>query len=351
LGKPLGAALDDKMLGMKKLRILVFEYITGGGLNKTDLLESLVREGLLMLQALLDDLARIDKVVVVVMLDSRLSKRLPTSTVEMHLIGAEQDCQQEFVRLMHSCEAVWPIAPETDAILQTLCNKVMQQDKILLNSPAEIVAITGNKWLTYQELQRNSIATVQTYLLDKFNFYPGEWLIKVMDGVSCSDSYLVNDEKDFAKVSASLDKPKFIIQPHIQGEKTSLSCLFKQGRVWLLTVNHQQFELINKQYHLTGITVNFTSEISKYQGIINNVVKAVPDLWGYTGIDLIETENEILVLEINPRLTSSYAGIYAALGINVADAVLSLLTGEPSLQPSRNLAIDIKFTGQVNNAD
>ncbi len=64
-------------------------------------------------------------------------------------------------------------------------------------------------------------------------------------------------------------------------------------------------------------------------------------MWGYAGIDLIETAEQILVLEINPRLTTSFAGIDAALGVNVAEMVLQLLQGEPDINPLRNQAITI----------
>ena len=336
---------------MKKLKILIFEYITGGGLNKSDLPESLAREGLLMLQSLLDNLTRIATIEPLIMLDFRMVGRLAPNPYNIHIIRSELECCQEFARLMSLCDAVWPIAPESDFILQTLCEEVERSGKILLTSPASIVAIAGNKWLTYKHLHHHSINTVATQRLSDFCFTPGEWVVKPVDGVSCEDSYLVSDQEDFDTVTTSLDKNNYIVQPHIQGEKTSLSCLFKQGRGWLLCANRQQFDIINKQYHLTGITVNFTSDTSLYQDLVNNVAKAMPDLWGYAGIDLIETPDQLLVLEINPRLTTSYAGINAALGINCADTILGLLSGNPHLEPTHNQAINIKITKKESYAN
>jgi predicted ATP-grasp superfamily ATP-dependent carboligase len=96
---------------------------------------------------------------------------------------------------------------------------------------------------------------------------------------------------------------------------------------------------------LTGITVNFTSHQSKYQALVQDVAVAMPTLWGYVGIDLIETADLIFVLEINPRLTTSYAGIDQALGINCVRAVLELLSGEPQLQPTHHQPIHINIIG------
>lgn len=335
---------------MKKLKILIFEYITGGGLNKSDLPESLAREGLLMLQSLLDNLTRIATIEPLIMLDFRMVGRLASNPYNIYIIRSEHECCQEFARLMLLCDAVWPIAPESDFILKTLCEEVERSGKLLLTSPASIVAIAGNKWLTYKHLRQHSINTVPTHRLSDFCFTPGEWMVKPIDGVGCEDSYLVSDPEHFDTVTASLDNNNYIVQPHIQGEKTSLSCLFKQGRGWLLCANRQQFDIINKQYHLTGITVNFTSDTSLYQDLVTDVAKAMPDLWGYAGIDLIETPDQLLVLEINPRLTTSYAGVSSALGINCADAVLDLLSGDPHLEPTHHQAVNIKITKQESYA-
>jgi len=51
---------------------------------------------------------------------------------------------------------------------------------------------------------------------------------------------------------------------------------------------------------------------------------------------------ETWVLEINPRLTTSFVGIYDALGINIAEAVLQLVHGEPILNPAYNRPITVQ---------
>lgn len=316
---------------MKKIKILVFEYITGGGLNKLTLPENLAVEGLLMLRALIDCLVKMPTVEFLVMLDYRVVVRISLANDKVFVINAEQDCEQEFTRLMTYCDAVWPIAPESDAVLAKLCALVEQSGKVLLNSSAATVALTGDKWLTYQHLAQYSIATVPTSRLTDFKYHSGEWLIKSADGVSCEDSYIIANANDFLKITNGLNREKYIIQPHLQGKKTSLSCLFKQGCGWLLSVNYQHFIITNQQYHLTEITVNYDTDRVRYHYLVNQIACAIPELWGYVGIDLIETAEQILVLEINPRLTTSFVGINAACGLNCAQAVLDLLQGEPAL--------------------
>ena len=342
------------------MKILVFEYITGGGFNKQELPDSLASEGRLILQALLDNLrfyAAPEKgISVVVMLDSRVNGSINTAGVDTVIIKPEQDTHEEFARLAQHCDAVWPIAPEFDGILQTLCQTVESLGKKLLTSPASAVAITGNKFNTYQHLKQHHIATVPTRMFTNYTRQLAQalveldstspigkveqWLVKPVDGVGCANSYILTDRQDFEQMHAR--QGQYVIQPHIQGKKTSLSCLFKQGSGWLVCVNLQQFDIIKQQYQLSKIIVNYPSELSVHQDLVDNIAHALPELWGYVGIDLIETPEQLLVLEINPRLTTSFVGIYAALGINIAENTLQLLKGKPVLKAVCNQPITIK---------
>jgi predicted ATP-grasp superfamily ATP-dependent carboligase len=358
------------------MKILVFEYITGGGFNKQELPNSLASEGRLMLNALLDNLhfyaehENGNGIDIVVMLDSRVNGSINTDGFDTVVISPEQNSHEEFVRLVLLCDAVWPIAPEFDGILQALCQVVELLGKKLLTSPACAVAVTGNKFKTYQYLKDHHIATVPTRLFTGVAWESNgdaprveeelsrlsaanrigkveEWLVKPVDGVGCTDSYILTDQHDFEQMY--LRKGDYVIQPHIQGKKTSLSCLFKEGSGWLLCANLQHFNIIKQQYQLSKIIVNHDPNLSTYQDLVDNIAHALPELWGYVGIDLIETSEQLLVLEINPRLTTSFVGIEAALGINVAENILQLLKGNPNIKPVCNQPITITVNTNDSN--
>jgi predicted ATP-grasp superfamily ATP-dependent carboligase len=260
------------------------------------------------------------------------------------VIKPEHQTPEQFESLVRQCDAVWPVAPEFDSILKILCQQVVSLNKLLLTSPAPAVAMTGNKWLTFQQLTRHKIATVDTRLFEGSCYSSGEWMVKPVDGAGCNDSYLITSQQGFVSLSKQLSGHcQFIIQPHLQGQKISLSCLFKQGRGWLLCANLQGFELIDNQYHLLQIDVNHNSDVNRYLELVKAIAKAFPELWGYAGIDLIETTEEIKVLEINPRLTTSFVGIQAAKGINTCQGVLDLLEGDPLLDPQCNKSVAIRI--------
>lgn len=331
----------------------MFEYITGGGFNKQELSDSLAAEGSLMLNALLENLIRLNSHEVTVMMDWRLTESISMAGINAVVIRSEHDISEEFARLVKQADLVWPIAPEFDGILQNLCQSVASLGKILLTSPTMAVAIAGNKFKTYELLNRHHIASVPTRMLDDTYFSSsdrlragGEWMIKPVDGVGCADSYVITNLLEFERIATR--KSPYIIQPHLHGAKTSLSCLFKQGRGWLVCVNLQRFALINRQYHLADIVVNHHSDLGYYQQLIDKIARVLPELWGYVGIDLIETVEQTWVLEINPRLTTSFVGIYDALGINVVEMVVQLLHGEPVLNPTCNEAISVQVKQEAH---
>ncbi|MFI3194897.1 MAG: ATP-grasp domain-containing protein [Methylococcaceae bacterium] len=315
------------------MKVLIFEYITGGGFNKQALPDSLVQEGQLMLQALLACFAQLHTIQVQVMLDSRLQHCLCDQTVDIVLITSEHNSHDSFAKLVQQADAVWPIAPEFDGILQSLCEQVEAFGKPLLNASSAAVALTGNKYLTYQRLLQHHIPTVPTELFENARCHSGDWIIKQIDGAGCSDSFLVSHPQGFDR--ALQNSKKFIIQPHIEGRTFSLSCLFRHGQAWLLSVNLQHFQRVNQHYQLQSIHVNYCTDTRVYADLATTIACAMPELWGYVGIDLIETAAQKLVLEINPRLTTSFTGLQAALGLNVAELVLELQHGLPTIKPTR----------------
>lgn len=325
------------------MKILLLEYITGGGFSREALPPSLAREGLLMLDAQLRGLGAAPGVELTVMLDARLAQTPLPAGAARALVGPEDDCCERFEQLMASHDAVWPVAPEFDQILFKLCRAAERLGKTLLTPGSETVRLAGDKYATYQCLRDEGIAAVPTQLLSACAQFPGECIVKPRDGAGCGDSEVIGDAGDFARARVSRDPVQTIVQPHLAGDKTSLSCLFKNGRSWLLSVNRQHFDFSARRYRLTRIDVNCHRQPQAYRALAGRIAAALPGLWGYAGIDLIETAGELLVLEINPRLTSSFAGLDRALGVNAAALVLQLLRGEPDLRPTLNKTIHLQI--------
>jgi predicted ATP-grasp superfamily ATP-dependent carboligase len=279
------------------MKVLIFEYITASGEGGG----SLQREGQMMLDALLKNFEKLADVEII--------------------LATKNDFQHE----LKTVDAAWIIAPEFDGILQYYCQLVENENKILLTSPAKAVAKTANKLTTFEILTGAKIQTVPTEIFDSTKNYDKtkEWIIKPIDGAGAENTFLLQSQKEWAALP--LFEKKFLIQPCIQGEKLSLSCIFQNWQARLLCVNLQIFEMQNQQFKLKNIVVNVKQDARRYQTLASKIATAFPDLFGYVGIDLIENEKACLVLEINPRLTTSFVQLEEKLGVNVAKIVISSL--------------------------
>lgn len=328
------------------MKILIFEYINGGGCAKTELPPSLAREGWLMLTAVLNDLMASGEHELLVLLDWRCVNAVPQG-VHIITVTPHDDVLAMFTAALQACDAVLPIAPETEQILWTLCTRVEQSGKRLLSSAASAVAKTADKLETFNILSTHNIPTVPSHRLDKHPyFYAQGTVIKARDDAGCEQCFICHNNDEFERLLNSLDTPEhYLIQPFITGVALSISALFKEGVGTILSVNRQLISIQeNQRLKLIGCEVNCSMDKAPFQTIVNQIALAFPDLWGYAGIDLIKHGEQLVVVEINPRLTSSYTGINQALGLNVMDLVLQLLDGEATPMPTKNHTIHLQLT-------
>jgi predicted ATP-grasp superfamily ATP-dependent carboligase len=311
------------------MKVLVFEYVTGGGLRGESLPAGLVREGELMLRALTEDLLAIPEVSVTILRDDRLPALPARSLLTVTPVGQQSELNMLWKNGMAASDAVWPVAPETGGVLEQLCRDVEAFGKDLLNSPAEGVRLAASKLATLTRLARHSLPVVPTIPLAAATL-GGPCVIKPDDGVGCEKTHIVRSRQD---IPADAGDRCWVVQPLLEGEALSLSALFAKGEARLLACNRQRVERIGSGFGLRGCLVNDIIDADGgWQGLADAIARACPELWGYAGVDLLLTASGPLILEINPRLTTSYAGLRKALGINPAAWMLEL-QGSGKLPP------------------
>lgn len=312
------------------MKILVFEYVTAAGLAEAPS-GSLLAEGELMLAALLADLSAIPGVEVLALRDRRLP--LPSnakSAIEWVWVEPPRDGLACLAATLPRVDAVWPIAPETGGILKSICRTVEQADKGLFTTPAAGVRLAASKHATIQRLQAHGVPVVPTEQLESRDVallpFSPPCVVKPDDGAGCEAAWIVRSPAEWDDNRAQLATgTNWIAQPLIAGESLSLSAVFSRGHAVLFTVNRQHIVEEGHGFRLAGCGVNAMDDSDgTFADLARRVAEAVPELWGYAGIDLIRNEAGLHVLEINPRLTSSYAGLLSALGENPAASVLEL---------------------------
>ncbi len=348
---------------IKLNKIFVCEFITGGGLCAEALPAALAREGALMRDALLRDLSALPYQVYTTV-DARLTMPAQCFCVKVH---PNDDIWQIWQTQMSEADAVFLIAPETDGLLHYLTQLATLQPQglsaqqcpdgasyshpkgpLVLGCGLESILTTSDKMATYVALKLANIATINTFTADYWIEHeahkePMTWLTKPNDGAGCEATMCFSDAENLIDWLTEYKKLNtHIVQPFQTGTIASISCVMHQGRAQLLSCNKQLIEVKKHTVSFIGVLVNGMREHwQAFEQIANQIAKTFPSLAGYVGIDVIVQQNkmhlnqkltnqkltnQIVVVEINPRLSTSYAGLHESIGVNPAELIINTLT-------------------------
>lgn len=227
---------------------------------------------------------------------------------------------------IRDADVIWPLAPESNGVLESISRRVLMHNKVLLGSTPAAVHLTGSKYRTSQALRAAGVAAVPTYRAHAA--LPSDsraWVVKPDDGAGCSDTRIFSPPKAAKKWIAAQQTAGYVLQPYISGRPCSLSVLCGHGDVVLLGCNDQRVAVSDNQFHDMGSTVNGIEDDSgELERLTRRVISAIPGLWGYVGIDFILTNQGPVVLEVNPRMTLSHSGLHASIGANPAEMLLNM---------------------------
>jgi len=327
----------------------VCEFITAGGLGDTDLPDALAHEGLRMRDALLHDIAALGAFEVTVMHDARIA---PSDLAARNVRVEDRQFKKMFTQMLEQVDYIWLIAPETDGVLlelSELCYRLHAQGHVFLGCGYDATLVGTSKTLCFEALQAANIYALPVYAgdalmqadymagLDKLGIK--KWVAKPEDGAGCEGVRLFGALPDLQAWLAEDNRYlRYLAQPFQQGMHASFSCLCRNGKAWLLSCNEQHIQLDETGVVLTGITINgMLPYWQRFETIARKIAKMLPDALGYIGVDVvIDTENnhKIYVIEINPRLTTSYVGLRAALACNPARLVLDCVLSEKFIMPN-----------------
>lgn len=308
------------------MRIFLYEHVTGGGFMGQPLPASLAREGDRMLRAALDDLTELPGVETVVSRDPRLP--FPPGAAAVLEPAPGESPRSLYRRGLALADLAWIIAPETGGVLEALAREALNQGKGLLGCAPEAVRVAASKRATARALARAGLPVVPTFAPgEPLPALPGPWVVKPDDGAGCEGARRVPDV-DAVRAALLEAGTGPVAQPWIEGEAASLSLLvFPEGRVRLLSCNRQHIAVRGEALALTGVTVGAWADADgRLAALAQAAVAAIPGLAGFVGIDYVQTPAGPVVLEVNPRLTTSYCGLRSVLGMNPAALALGLVS-------------------------
>ncbi|TXI38649.1 MAG: ATP-grasp domain-containing protein [Methylophilus methylotrophus] len=332
------------MHNKSRLKIWVCEYVSAGGLASEPLPASLLQEGLLMRDALLADLSALG-VDCITSHDSRVAAPQHAAS---HAVHPDEDPYTLWRQQLstHDIDACWVIAPETGGILYDMHTLVQAANKPWIGCTAKGIHQTSVKSLMTDMCQQAGVPVLPYVFLDQVEpleslpWYGDAvlngWVIKPDDGAGCESTYYFNNMleliefKNKNKLNELVSSSRCLLQPYLPGRALSMSVLSTLDQVKVIAGHEQLITVEESMFRFQGAGVNQAADyLPAMQDLAEQVHHAIPGLLGYWGADMILTaDNQLILVEVNPRLTTPYMALSQLLSDNPAEMILDAVLNQ-----------------------
>ena len=110
--------------------------------------------------------------------------------------------------------------------------------------------------------------------------------------------------------------------------------LCARGEAVLLSINRQHLAIDGDQVALAALAVGEVPIDETYTALARRIAAALPGLLGHVGVDVLHTADGPVVVELNPRLSTSACALHDTLGCNLLAATLTVADGGPLWRPA-----------------
>lgn len=292
------------------MKIFVYEHITATFAENGS---PLYREGLLMRNALEEDLTQIAGIEILKFIRKQELKS-----------GLAFD--SHFCKLVNQADAVWLIAPEFDHILFYLAKRIEQLGKPLLSPSSAVIELTTDK-RKLAEFWGN--ANVCTPSLIDTNEYP--FVYKPFDGAGSTATMLVCNQTDWHTAQnhaseAGYASERMIRQKYIPGKAASVSFLVGHQQKPIALLPCEQVLSADGFFSFQVSRLLVGNEAIRAKAIAEQAIFSVYDaipFQGYVGVDVVlGDDGQDYAIEINPRLTTSYIELRKHLPFNICQRLI-----------------------------
>lgn len=150
-------------------------------------------------------------------------------------------------------------------------------------------------------------------------------VIKPLDGVGSEGVLRINSPssllKALPKIRRVTSQKQILLQSYVSGIHASVSLLVMNGRILPLSLNRQLIQSgQHLQYQGSHIPYHHKAKNQVFE-LACSAARMIPGLRGYVGVDLVLANNFPQLIEINPRLTTSYIGLRQVSQRNLAQII------------------------------
>lgn len=264
---------------------------------------------------------------------------LPANAVQVTFIDRADGEQVAFNRQIDESDATLVIAPETDGVLRKRVERVLDLGATSLNCLPESILLCGDKLALATHLAANGIPTIPTLAAD-LQVQPWDQLespcvLKLRDGAGSALMFLVpyrdSDQWQHAanEFLAAGAGDLAIVQPWVAGQALSVAGLCDEsGDIDLFPVACQHLGQSTFQYLGGSIPARLSARtVALIEDLVQATCRVVPGLRGYVGFDVVLPDacpSAPMIVEINPRLTTSFVGYRELCYDNLAARMLEM---------------------------
>jgi predicted ATP-grasp superfamily ATP-dependent carboligase len=323
------------------LKVLIYEYVSGGGFTHKSIPPSILSEGFGMLRTLISDVKAAGHSVTTV-LDSRLAVlNLPIEADCIVPVSTSREAEEATQKISEIADAAYMIAPGSNQLLQSFVASMERTGVPSLNCRASAIGMVSDKAILLERVKKMGLPTPATIMVSaledvaeikqtisgKLEF---PLIFKPVDGVGCGGLSVVRNENQVAsavdKVIRESSSKYFMVQELIHGVAVSVSLISTGSEALPISLNKQDVSLMAPEAISTynGGLVPFNSPLKREAfATAEKIVRSLRGLRGYIGVDLVLTEKGPVVIEVNPRLTTSYVGVRKVVSFNPAQAIIN----------------------------
>lgn len=340
------------------IKILLYEFVSSGGLSggrDAGVSESILREGAAMMTALVADFAAIDAVDVFAMID----RRGATVLAGCHALPVNSPEEEFAILSKESRTADWTIvvAPEFDDLLRSRCRLVEESGGRLLGPSASLVSLAADKQGTAEHLSAAGLPVPRGVPISAGGPPPVgirfPAVIKPRFGAGSQDVRLVLDDSSAARY---LDEfpGSARAEEFCPGIAASVAFLCGPNGCFSLPPCRQRLSDDGEFRYLGGALPLEPALARRATELAARAVATLPNPLGYLGVDLVlgdasDGRNDV-VIEINPRLTTSYVGLRALARENLAAAILDAACGRAPRLSFADRQLEFDSDGTIREA-
>ncbi len=313
------------------MRVFVGEYICGGGLAAQpleEIPESLRREGIAMLRAITEDLLEFSDVLVPV--DPRFTEiGLPDAATTL-VIDPQESLWSQWSEAAQVCDSAIIVAPEIDGVLAKSVAALRAAGVDVIAGSGDFLRTASDKLLTAKALRAAGVSQPPYMALSDRRFENelssySRFVVKPRDGCGTQQIRLY-DSLDEAK--SELEENS-ILQGWMTGDAVSIAMVASPNQRLFLPSVHQDLSSETCEYRGGSGPLNDDAQRRLTALAMRTIASLPPTVRGFVGFDMLlgEQPSDDCVIEVNPRLTTSYVGLRKMIRGNLASRLFDIETG------------------------